>query len=97
MKEAILRGLFGTVWCYPMFALLYWLEDKKLVMIYPLETAIILTAWMMVGWIIYRWIGKMIWIPRFCRRGISPGYLSRRRRIAPKIIQGFRARGARWN
>ena len=64
MKEAILRGLFGTVWCYPMFYLLWVLEERYLVMIYPWETAIILTLWMMVGWWVYGWLKKTIQLPQ---------------------------------
>ena len=64
MLDAFKRGVFGTFWCYPMFYLLWVLEERYLVMIYPWETAIILTAWMTVGWGAYEWLKRNLWLPR---------------------------------
>jgi hypothetical protein len=82
-----------------MLELLRWLEERYLVMIAPPVVLIILGAWTLPCWLLYEWIGRTFDFKRLFhrRKSVSRGYLSRRRIVAPKIIQLLRSRGARWN
>lgn len=58
--DAIKRGVFGTLVCWPMLELLSWAGIN-----HPLAVAVILTIWMTFWWWFYGWVGRTFQWPRF--------------------------------
>jgi hypothetical protein len=77
MKDSILRGIYGLFWSWPMYELLRWLEDSRLVMFHPLLVLAILGAWMIPGWLVYGWLWRMFDFKGIVWR-ISRSFLKRR-------------------
>jgi len=45
MKDSILRGLYGTIWCWPAMSCI-----QKLGVESALTICVLLTIWMTIGW-----------------------------------------------